>query len=182
LSALPVFERACCVCSALPCAPLLSEEGGPQPRAGLYTAAAARSFTVYYHGGDSIRSRQRCGRCTAPRWVGDRLAAPASGRGAGLHALSAPRERLHRPSALVPQHFDTITGAIVSTLAAFGGLPPVICWESGGDPRRETIGGSELCPAHPSPATSEQMQKVCARIANRLITSINHGLITINAV
>jgi len=66
---------------------------------------------------------------TAPRWVGDRLAAPASGRGAGLHALSAPRERLHRPSALVPQHFDTITGAIVSTLAAFGGLPPVICWE-----------------------------------------------------
>jgi len=85
---------------------------------------------VYYLGCDSIRYRQRYGRCTAPRWVDDRLAAPALGLGRGLHALSAPRERLHRPSALVPQHFDTIKGVIVSTLADFGGLPPVICWES----------------------------------------------------
>ena len=106
--------------------------------------------------------------CTAPRWVGDRLAAPVSGRGAGLHALSAPRERLHRPSALVPQHCDTITGAIVSTLAAFGGLPPAICWESGGDPRCETIGGSKLCPAHPSPEKSEQLQNVFARMGYHL--------------
>jgi len=85
-----------------------------------------------------------------------------------MHALSAPRERLHRPSALVPQDVDTIKGAIVSTLADFGGLPPVICWESGGDPRCETIGGSELCPAHPLPEKSEQMQKVCARMSTYL--------------
>jgi len=30
-------------------------------------------------------------------------------------SLRAPRERLHRPSALVAQHFDTINGVIVST-------------------------------------------------------------------
>jgi len=71
-----------------------------------------------------------------------------------------------QPWYRLPGVNPTITGAIVSTLAAFGGLPPVICWESGGGPRCETIGGSELfCPAHPSPEKSEQMQKVCARIA-----------------
>ena len=64
-----------------------------QASGGLQFEIGRRYTIVDYRGGDSsigCRHWHWSGRCTAPRWVGDRLAAPALGLGAGLHALSPP--------------------------------------------------------------------------------------------